>query len=118
MESESLKIARTFLGKKVRLEFDQPVGSKHPKHDFTYPINYGYVPGVQAPDGDDLDAYLLGTNESLKEAEGVCIAIVHRRDDDDDKLIVVSDGKNYSDEEIINQVNFQEKWFDSIVVRE
>src|SRR5262249_32818273 len=108
MESESLKLARTFLGKKVHLEFDQPVGSSYAPHGIdSYPINYGYVPGVPAPDGDDLDAYLLGVSEPLKEANGVCIAIIHRTNDDDDKLIVVPEGVQLTDEEILKQTAFQ-----------
>jgi inorganic pyrophosphatase len=73
----------------------------------------GYVPGILAPDGDDLDAYFLGTNEPLTKVEGICIAIVHRRNDDDDKLIVVPEGIRYTDEEIMKQVAFQEHLYDS-----
>ena len=28
-----------------------------------YPINYGYIEGVMAPDGEEQDAYILGVNE-------------------------------------------------------
>lgn len=118
-ETESLKLARTFLGKKVTLEFDQPVGSSYEPHKIdSYPINYGYVPGTKAPDGDELDAYLLSVHEPLKQAEGVCIAIIHRRDDDDDKLIVVPEGVELTNEQIMSQVSFQEHLYDSVVVRE
>ena len=34
------------------------MGSKHPKHGFIYPVNYGFVPGVIGGDGEELDAYL------------------------------------------------------------
>ncbi|QQR79084.1 MAG: inorganic diphosphatase [Candidatus Moraniibacteriota bacterium] len=116
--SKSLEIARTFLGKKVQLEFDQPIGSSYEPHKIdSYPVNYGYVPHVLAPDGDDLDAYFLGANEPLTKVEGICIAIIHRRNDDDDKLVVVPEGIAYSDEEIMNQVAFQEHLYDSEVVR-
>lgn len=118
MESESLKLAKTFLGKKVKLKFDQPVGSSYEPHGIeSYPINYGYVPGVPAPDGDDLDAYLLNVFEPLDEAEGVCIAIIHRLEDDDDKLIVVPEGVTLTDEEIVKQVSFQEHLYKGVVVR-
>ncbi len=116
--SQSLQLARTFLGKKVQLEFDQPIGSSYEPHKIdSYPVNYGYVPGILAPDGDDLDAYFLGTDKPLTKVEGICIAIVHRRNDDDDKLIVVPEGIRYTDEEIMKQVAFQEHLYDSIVVR-
>ena len=113
----SLTLARTFLGKNVSLVFDRPIGTKHPKYGYVYTVNYGYVPGVKAPDGGDLDAYYLGTNQPLIKAEGVCIAIVHRRDDDDDKLIVVPRETLLSDAEIRATIDFQEQWFDSVILR-
>ena len=27
-----------------------------------YPINYGYIEGVMAPDGEEQDAYILGVS--------------------------------------------------------
>ena len=119
MESESLKIARTFLGKKVQLKFDQPVGSSYAPHNIeSYPINYGYVRNVLAPDGDNLDAYLLNVFESLESGEGVCIATIHRLEDDDDKLIVVPEGTELTDEQICMQTQFQEHLYKSVIVRE
>lgn len=117
MESTSLKIAKTYLGKKVTVTMDRPLGSKHPKHGFEYEANYGYIEGIKAPDGEDLDAYYLGVNEAINAGQGVCIAIAHRRDNDDDKLIVVPDGVTMSDEEIMSAIHFQEQWFDTEVVR-
>lgn len=117
MNSTSLEIAKQFLGKKVHLVFDRPLGSKHPKHGFIYELNYGYIPGVLAPDGEELDAYYLGTNQSLEEVDGVVIAIIHREDNDDDKLVVSPEGVDFSDEEIIKSTYFQEKWFKSKIVR-
>ena len=33
-----------FLDKIVTVKTDRPIGAKHPKHGFIYPINYGYIP--------------------------------------------------------------------------
>lgn len=62
---------------------------------------------------------MLGITEPVNTFTGVCIAIIHRNDDDDDKLVVVEKGAeaNWSDDEIMRAVAFQEKWFDSEVVR-
>ena len=117
MESESLKIAKEFLGKEVKVKIDRPLGSKHPKHGFTYEVNYGFIDGIKAPDGEDLDAYFLGVKGPLVEAEGVCIAIIHRKDNDDDKLVVVPKGFEITDTEIMKQINFQEKYFNSEIIR-
>lgn len=106
-----------YIGKKVGIKIDRPFGSKHPKHGFIYPVNYGYVPGTVSGDGEELDCYLLGVFEPVEEYEGKCIAIVHRTDDDDDKLVVVPEGKNYTDEQIDALVEFQEQYFKHIIVR-
>ena len=42
-----------------------------------------------APDGEELDGYLLGVFEALSEFKGKCIPVIHRLDDEDDKLILV-----------------------------
>jgi inorganic pyrophosphatase len=115
--SESLSIAKNYLGKKVKVIFDRPLGTKHPKHGFVYEVNYGYIPDVKAPDGEDLDAYYLGVSTPLKEAYGICTAIIHRENDDDDKLVVVPEGVELTDEEISKAVAFQEQWFKSGIVR-
>jgi len=115
--SKSLELARKHLGEVVEVTMDRPLGTLHPKHGFEYKANYGYLEGIKAPDGEDLDAYYLGVDEPLQKATGVCIAIVHRKDNDDDKLVVVPEGTEFTDEEIMEQVQFQEQWFDSEVVR-
>lgn len=106
-----------FIGKITTIEMDRPLGSKHPKHGFVYEANYGFVPGTVAPDGEFLDAYVLGLSEPVSYFEGECIAVIHRLDDDDDKLIVVPIGMSYTDEQIREQTQFQEQFFQSIIVR-
>ena len=42
------------IGSTVTVTVDRPLGSFHPKHkDIYYPINYGYIEGVMAPDGEE-----------------------------------------------------------------
>ena len=106
-----------FIGKEVTIEIDRPLGSIHPKHNFVYQVNYGFVPGTVAPDGEAVDAYLLGINEPLRLFKGTCIAIIHRIDDDDDKLVVVPKGmENITDETIYQLIDFQEKFFKSQII--
>ncbi len=109
--------AKTFLGKSVFIEIDRPMGSKHPEYGFVYEINYGFVPGVKALDGDELDAYVLGVAKPLKGFSGKCIAVIHRIDDNDDKLVLVPKGRIFSDNEIRKLTNFQEKFFKSVIIR-
>ncbi len=116
-KSKSLELAKQFLGKEVEIVFDRPLGSSHPKHGFIYEVNYGYLDGIKAPDGEDLDAYFLGTDQSLEKARGVVKAIIHRVEDDDDKLVVMPKEVSMSDEEIKRAVNFQEQWFKHQILR-
>ena len=83
-----------------------------------YAVNYGYIADTKAPDGEELDAYVLGVDEAREIYTGICRAIIHRRDDDDDKLIVMPEGLTLSDEEIMQQVQFMVQWFDSEVLRD
>lgn len=110
--------ATAFLGQVVKIKIDRPLGSKHPKHDMIYEVNYGFVSDTKAPDGEEIDAYVLGVDKPLDEFTGKCIAVVHRLDDNDDKLIIIPENsKDISDEEILKLINFQEKWFKSELIR-
>jgi inorganic pyrophosphatase len=109
--------AADHIGSLVEVEIDRPLGSSHPEHGFTYPVNYGFVPGVPAPDGDELDAYVLGVSEPRRRFTGRCIAIVHRLDDADDKLVVVPDGVELTDTEVRRLTRFQEQYFTSTILR-
>lgn len=106
-----------FLGATVTIKIDRPLGSSHPEWGFIHSINYGYLPGVIAPDGEELDAYLLGVFEPVEEFTGVCIAIVHRHDDPDDKLVVAPEGVNYTNEQILALTEFIERFYRSEVIR-
>lgn len=102
------------LGQTVTVLMDRPMGTYHPKHkDIYYPVNYGYIPGVVAPDGEEQDAYVLGVDEPLREFTGVVIAIIHRLDDVEEKWVVAPEGCRLTKEEIAAQVKFQEQYFQS-----
>lgn len=101
---------------KVKVIVDRPLGSYHPVYkDLYYPINYGYIEGVIAGDKEEQDAYILGVDEPIDEFVGVVIAVIHRCDDVEDKWVVAKEGVSYTKEEIMNQVSFQEKYFNSEV---
>lgn len=108
---------KEYLGKKVNIRIDRAMGSKHPNHGFIYPVNYGYVPDTISGDGEEIDCYLLGVFEPVEEFEGICIAIIHRTNDNDDKLIIVPEGKEYSNDAINALTEFQERFFEHIIVR-
>jgi inorganic pyrophosphatase len=106
-----------FIGQKVHIEIDRPLGSVHPEHsNIWFSCNYGYVPGVLGKDGEELDAYLLGVFTPVTVYDGICIAVIRRRDGDD-KLVVVPEGVEYSDEQILALTEFIERFHDSYLVR-
>jgi inorganic pyrophosphatase len=117
IEKYQQNAALRFLGLPVTIAIDRPLGSKHPKWDFVYPINYGYVPNTNSGDEEEIDAYVLGVKEPLKEFTGKCIAVIHRLNDDDDKLILATDNTDFTDTEIRVTTEFQEKFFKAVIVR-
>ncbi len=102
---------RDYLNKTIEVKIDRPLGSKHPKHGYIYPVNYGYVPNTISGDGEELDCYVLGVFEPVDEFKGKCIAIIHRINDNDDKLIVVPENRRFSEQEIEVLIEFQERFF-------
>ena len=57
---------KNYIGKMLYVKIDRPFGSKHPKHGFIYPVNYGYVPNTISGDGEELDCYICPTGELLE----------------------------------------------------
>ena len=110
-------MSKEYLNKIVTVIMDRPLGSKHPKHGFIYPVNYGYIPDIIAPDGEEQDAYILGIDVPLKEFTGKVIAIIHRINDAEDKWIVAPEKTSFSKEEIIQKVAFQEQFFDVEIIK-
>ena len=77
------------VGDIVKVVVDRPLGSYHPKHkDMYYTINYGYIEGIIAADGEEQDAYIIGVDEPVKEFVGRIIAIIHRNNDIEEKWVV------------------------------
>lgn len=102
------------LGKIVKVIVDRPMGSDHPEHkDIHYPINYGYIEGVMAPDGEEQDVYILGVDRPVAEFTGKIIAVIHRFDDVEEKWVAAPEGQHFSVDEIKAQVAFQEQYFRS-----
>ena len=101
------------IGQIVKVIVDRPLGSYHPEHmDLYYPINYGFVEGVIAPDGEEQDAYILGVDKPVLEFTGRIIAIIHRFNDIEEKWVVAPEDAAFSKEEIAAQVKFQEQFFE------
>lgn len=110
-----------FLGKEVDVIIDRKINSTHPKYkDMIYEVNYGYVPNTKSGDGEELDVYLIDEEKEVSTYRGKCIGILQRLNESDDKLIVVntSSHKKYTEDEILEKINFQEKYFESLIILE
>ena len=99
------------IGEVFKVIVDRPLGSFHPNYpDLKYEINYGYIDGIMATDGEEQDAYILGVNEPVSEFKGKLIAIIHRLNDVEDKWVISN--KNYTKDEIYELTKFMEKFFE------
>lgn len=114
-EAERSELVKPYLGKTVSIVIDRPVGYVHQKEKYTlkYSINYGYIPGVLGGDGEELDVYLLGVDGPVVHFTGRIIGIVYRKNDVEDKLIMAPEGCVFTQNEIAEQINFQEQYYDT-----
>lgn len=110
------QLAETMHSRPVTVTIDRPLGRPHPrKPNLIYSCNYGFVKGLLAPDGGWQDVYVLGVDKPLTTFTGRIIAVVTRDDDVEDKWIAVPEGVTFTAEEIMAQVSFVERFFQSHV---
>jgi len=114
---ERKALVKSYLGKTVDIKIDRPIGYVHKKENYslTYPINYGYIPGVIGGDGEELDVYLLGVDEPVTEYSAKIIGIAHRQNDVEDKLVAAPVALNLAKEEIERAIHFQEQYYKTTV---
>lgn len=112
--NQRTQLIRQLLGKSVHVIIDRPIGYDH--NGLIYPVNYGYIPGILAGDGEEQDIYILGIGKPVLEFDGIVIGAVLRRDDMEDKLIASPEGMRFSREEMAEAVLFQEQYFDACIV--
>lgn len=113
--TERKALVKSYLGKTITIKIDRPIGYIHKKENYslTYPINYGYIPGVLGGDGEELDVYLLGVDVPVSDYTGEIIGIVYRKNDVEDKLIMAPESVAFTQNEIKEQINFQEQYYET-----
>ena len=104
----------SLLGTQVHVVVDRPIGHRH--KGMVYPINYGYIPGHMAGDGEEQDAYILGVEHPLETFDGRVVGAVRRKDDCEDKFVVAPEGTVFHQGQIAEAVRFQEQYFDSYII--
>jgi len=106
----------SYLNKMLHVVVDRPLGSCHPEYKYRYTINYGYVPNTLAPDGEEMDAYIIGIDYPTDCFYGKCIAIIERLDDVENKLVVASPDFCFDVNLIKDSVSFQEQFFKTRII--
>ena len=62
-----------------RLIIDRPKGTKHPRIDFVYPIDYGYLEGTSSLDGSGIDVW-RGSDLGGKISAVICTIDLLKKD--------------------------------------
>lgn len=101
------------LGQTVTVTVDRPIG--YPHGGTVYPVNYGYLPGSIAGDGEEQDAYILGVDEPVESFSGTVVGVIRRHNDCEDKLVVAPEGTLFHQGEIAGMVHFIEQYFVSTI---
>lgn len=115
MNAEQRKqIIEDHMGKPVHVVVDRPIGHIH--KGMVYPINYGYIPGIPAGDGEAQDAYIIGVSEPVAEFDGIAVGAVIRKNDCEDKLVVAPKGAVFHQGQIAELIHFQERYFDTRIL--
>lgn len=114
---ERKALVKSYLGKTVDIKIDRHIGYVHKKENYslTYPINYGYIPGVIGGDGEELDVYLLGVDKPITEYSAKIIGIAHRENDVEDKLVAAPANIIFYQNEIAEAIHFQEQYYKTTV---
>ncbi|SHE78102.1 inorganic pyrophosphatase [Clostridium fallax] len=110
------KDLKEYLGEKVKVIVDRPLGSRHPRMGYIYPLNYGYIQEIKEEYGEEINGYVLGKFTPLREFEGYVIAIIHRKYDNQDKFVLAKDKDIYTKEQIMALVEFKERFFNTEII--
>jgi inorganic pyrophosphatase len=74
------------LLKTVDIVIDRPKNSAHPRYpDFIYPVDYGYLKGTVASDGNEIDIW-VGT-DAHKEINGILCTVDPVKKDVETKIV-------------------------------
>ena len=111
------ELINSLMGKSVEVIVDRPIGHIHVTKGIRlhYTINYGYLQGIMGGDGEEQDVYILGVKEPVERFTGRILAAIRRRDDNEDKLVAAPEGMVFTRQQIMDAVDFVEKYFDSTV---
>ena len=106
-------LQREHIGRTVTVTIDRPYGSFHPHYpDVIYELNFGYVDELISPDGNFQDAWIIGVKEPLETFRGIVAGIIYHREGTS-RFIVTRCGELIDREAIIQEVAFEEQYYDT-----
>lgn len=99
----------------VNVKIDRPIGYKD-KFGTVYPVNYGFVEGVIAGDGEEQDVYIISKeiNEELVVFEGEVVAVIYRKDDIEDKWVATKMERNFCVKKLKKVLSF---WSNILILK-
>jgi len=62
-----------------KIVIDRPKGTKHPRFDFIYPLDYGYLEGTTSPDGGGIDVWRGSLSGNVCDAI-ICTVDLSKKD--------------------------------------
>jgi 8-oxo-dGTP pyrophosphatase MutT (NUDIX family)/inorganic pyrophosphatase len=100
----------------ITVTIDRPIGSSHPDYpSIVYSLNYGYVEGIAAEDGQQQNAYVIGVDVPLDRFTGKKIAVIKRKECLGEKWVIAPENIPFTKQQIEEMIYFQEQYFDSSV---
>ena len=92
MDHADFWLALDKLISESNIVIDRPKGSTHPKHDFIYEVDYGYLENTASMDGSGIDVWMGTLGE--KRCDAIICTIDLLKKDSEVKLLI-----GYSEEE-------------------
>lgn len=75
------------LIRRHRVRIDRPKGSRHPRFEgFIYPLDYGYLRGTKAKDGESLDVWVGSVGDG--KVTGLIVNVDLLKKDSEVKILI------------------------------
>jgi GNAT superfamily N-acetyltransferase len=97
---------------KSQIVIDRPKGTRHPRFDFTYPLDYGYLKDTSAMDGGGIDVWRGSFLESICDAVACTVDLLKR--DSEIKLLI---GCNAEEKAVIMRFHNNSEYMKGVMIR-
>ena len=94
------------------IAIDRPKGTKHPRFDFIFPLDYGYLKGTSSMDGGGIDVWLGSLADSMCDAI-VCTVDLLKKDSEIKLLI----GCTEDEKKIIMRFHNESEYMKGTMIR-